>query len=804
MRALALVAAGYLFAPGPAPVEPARPAEPLAGLAEVQAVPFDPRWLEPFFATGPARGAAERFRLDDWDGAAAGFERVVARLPAAERAPGKMLLALAKMNRGDWGEAAALFAELHESYPLLAPYHAYHAARCHLRRGDLSEALAWAARVPPRTVPEAEAVLVKLDALATAQRWAELEAEAGRFLERFPGGPRRAEAMFRRGEALERLGRGAEAAELYRRIWAEAPLEAWSRRAEERLEALAGSLPPPEAARAKARTAKDLVTRGLVLFDRNQNAEAEATFAAALAAPGLDPDLACKAHFHRAQSVFKQRQRPRAAPFFTQAEAACRASMNRDLLVKSLYQGARCLANTGDRTGALGKYAKLELEFPDHSYADDARLRASEIALDAGDEAQAQIFLADLPNRYPTGDQAGEALWRMAFRAWQAGDLDRALTVLDENLRRFPREEIWYAEGRALYWKARILDRKGRRDEAAAHYARAVREYPLSVYALLALERMRGSMREARADLLRELRARVEGRAAEKAATWEFAPRAIFADPGFLRGVELARLGLGGEARRELAKLGFAAPESRDAARRSNSPEGRDDALWITAILLDRGRTWSASHAIPRYTLTSYRRAYPAGRGLAEWRLSYPRAFAEIVSSATGAAKVPPALQWAIMREESAFSPRIESFANALGLTQMLVGTAQRFSPTKVTRETLLDPAKNVEIGSRFLSFLLARYNGAAPLAIAGYNAGEGAVDRWLGERGTLELDEFMETIPFDETRNYTKRVLASYFAYSWLYVPAHPVPELSFALEPPTKAERVGRAQRGGRRSRP
>jgi soluble lytic murein transglycosylase len=135
------------------------------------------------------------------------------------------------------------------------------------------------------------------------------------------------------------------------------------------------------------------------------------------------------------------------------------------------------------------------------------------------------------------------------------------------------------------------------------------------------------------------------------------------------------------------------------------------------------------------------------------------------------------------MREESAFSPRIESFANAIGLTQMLVKTAKRFANgSTVTREVLLDPSKNVELGSRFLGFLWKHFNSAPPLTIAGYNAGEAAVERWLNERGTLAMDEFMETIPYDETRNYTKRVLASFFAYSWLYGEA-PVPTVPLAL---------------------
>ena len=133
------------------------------------------------------------------------------------------------------------------------------------------------------------------------------------------------------------------------------------------------------------------------------------------------------------------------------------------------------------------------------------------------------------------------------------------------------------------------------------------------------------------------------------------------------------------------------------------------------------------------------------------------------------------------MREESAFSPRIESFANAIGLTQMIIKTARRFANgASVTRDLLLDPTKNVEIGARFLGFLWKHFNAVPPLTIAGYNAGEAAVERWLTERGTMAMDEFMETIPYDETRNYTKRVLASYFAYSWLYgetpVPAVPL----------------------------
>ena len=195
---------------------------------------------------------------------------------------------------------------------------------------------------------------------------------------------------------------------------------------------------------------------------------------------------------------------------------------------------------------------------------------------------------------------------------------------------------------------------------------------------------------------------------------------------------------------------------------------------------------WSASHSLPRYGVTNYRLEYPAGLGEAKWKLAYPRAFPTLVDKNSRANQVPEALQLAIIREESAFSPRIESFANAIGLTQMIMPTARRFAAkgTTVTRDLLMDPAKNLEIGSRFLGFLWKNFDAAAPLAIAGYNAGEGAVEKWLGERGDLAMDEFMESIPYDETRNYTKRVLASYFTYSWLYA-TRPVPSVPLAARP-------------------
>jgi soluble lytic murein transglycosylase len=750
-------------------------------------VAFDATWLEPYFQAGAAKQGLDRFREEDWVGAEAGFAKAIRALKkgAAEQLAARYMLAVARENLSKWDDAAPAFEALFDAYPKLAAYHAYHAARCELRRGDATAALAWAARVPAGSVPEAEAELVRIDALRALARWDEALAALDVYLEHFPGGPRRAEALFKKGEALEKTGAAApggapavlaDASAIYRRVWAEAPLEAWADRAAERLEALAMSAGAAEAELVRTHTAGEWVTRGMSYFDHNRNVESEQAFIAALAAPGLDSDLECRARFNRAQSVWKQRQRPRAAPLFDAADGACFRADNRDLHAKALYQGARCYASLGARDQALARYVRLETEHPDHSYADDARLREAELATDAGDDAGAVAILAEIPKRYPKGDLLNEALWRLAFAAWRAGKDDDAQHWLDENLRLVPHEEIWYAEGRALYWKARVYERQGKPEDARVYYERAVREYPLSVYALLALGREQAVAPEAEKALVASLRAGIHD-----VPPWMFPARPLFGEAGFLRAVELARMGQGGEARRELARLGLATSADKHTGVRG-APED-EDLLWITAILLDRGGAWALSHSIPRYGTTRFRLEYPTGLGDAKWKLAYPRAFPALVAKNAKANQVPEALQLAIMREESAFSTRIESFANAIGLTQMIIKTAKRFSNgAPVTREVLLDPAKNVEIGSRFLGFLWKRFGGTPPLTIAGYNAGESAVDHWLGERGDLAMDEFMETIPYDETRNYTKRVLASFFAYSWLYGDA-PVPRVPLAL---------------------
>jgi soluble lytic murein transglycosylase len=153
---------------------------------------------------------------------------------------------------------------------------------------------------------------------------------------------------------------------------------------------------------------------------------------------------------------------------------------------------------------------------------------------------------------------------------------------------------------------------------------------------------------------------------------------------------------------------------------------------------------------------------------------SYPPAYPTLVSLFSETRNLPSALAWAIMREESHFRPSVVSPANAIGLMQIIPPTgyeiAQNLGRNQFTQEDLYRPAVNIEFGVQYLAMNLNRFNGNFVGTIASYNAGPEAVERWTKARPNREWDEFVEEIPYDETNNYVKKVLKSYYLYSLLY----------------------------------
>ena len=122
---------------------------------------------------------------------------------------------------------------------------------------------------------------------------------------------------------------------------------------------------------------------------------------------------------------------------------------------------------------------------------------------------------------------------------------------------------------------------------------------------------------------------------------------------------------------------------------------------------------------------------------------------------------------YAIVRRESSFMPDAASHAGALGLMQVMPGTARYLAKKKVKRSTLFNPNRNVELGTQYMRYLMDKMDNNPILATASYNAGWRRVKQWLPEKGNIPLDLWIETIPFKETRNYVKAVLAYQQIYS-------------------------------------
>ncbi len=190
--------------------------------------------------------------------------------------------------------------------------------------------------------------------------------------------------------------------------------------------------------------------------------------------------------------------------------------------------------------------------------------------------------------------------------------------------------------------------------------------------------------------------------------------------------------------------------------------------------LYQQMRSYNRSSYIAQIHFTSPRLQQPMEASRLYWELAYPEAYKDDVSKSSKEFKVPPDLVWGIMRAESQFKPEAISPVGAMGLMQVMPITGIKLSEVlkepKFLPTDLLQPPTSIRYGSRYLKRLLDRFNNLYPLVAAGYNAGPHRVRNWMGLFGRLETDEFIDHIPFTETRNYVKKVISNSYVYKMLY----------------------------------
>lgn len=339
----------------------------------------------------------------------------------------------------------------------------------------------------------------------------------------------------------------------------------------------------------------------------------------------------------------------------------------------------------------------------------------------------------------PVSDPALQHFWDKAWGAYSRGDLATA-----RKLFRFIADTYTHPNVRrqSEYWFARTIERQGQKAEAQAIYQKLADAPYADIYALHAVSR--GAKRtDVKTNPLKK-----DGPDWREIAEKEMPPELQIA-------YELTALS-----------------SMRDAYNEVRKNMRRKNAKYAEALLADVYN--AAGNKVLMYR--ALRRAWPQlatpeQDSAPAYFISmyYPRKYAEEIDEYAKKQNLDPNLVRALILQESYYNPKARSPVGATGLMQLMPPTAKEHSrkmriPFAISR--LEDPEVNVRLGTFHLRMLLNMFRGNTYLAVASYNAGQGNVLKWRRGAPGKPLDEFLESIPFQETRNYVKRVTMLRSAY--------------------------------------
>lgn len=355
-----------------------------------------------------------------------------------------------------------------------------------------------------------------------------------------------------------------------------------------------------------------------------------------------------------------------------------------------------------------------------------------------------------LVKAFPSGEHAPYAHWKRVWRGWLSRS-PRVEDLLTEHVRQFPAAPT---AASALYWLGRLHEMEGRQADADGHFLAVADAYPHYYHGGLATAKLDSRDPEA-AGIARKIVGTLPG------------PRHLSAEAGgrasavLETGEVLAGLGLESEARRVLGDLDFRESGAHLAALR------------LARLDASKGRHYLALRVMKRYVY-GYLRMPIASLDREYWQYLYPLGWEDSLRSRAGRHRLSPYLVAALIRQESEFNPAARSSAGARGLMQVMphLGRSlfRRLGISGFSSSRLTDPDISLRLGTFHLKEVLERAGGQAEFALAGYNAGESRVSRWKGLGPFRDVEEFVETIPFSETRGYVQAVLRNESMYRRLY----------------------------------
>jgi soluble lytic murein transglycosylase len=412
---------------------------------------------------------------------------------------------------------------------------------------------------------------------------------------------------------------------------------------------------------------------------------------------------------------------------------------------KSLVKAAGCtlpgvrsearfwLAKTLERQGqderAFVLYLELAGEGRKQEFADDALMEAAGLRRSQRAYSDAAALFERVVKSYPDSKFIPRAVWEAGWSHYLAGEYGAA----EGAFRSLFKDES--SREKALFWLARSLEHTSP-TEVDAYYRMLDEEYPAGFYA--AWHRSRKGVQDPREPL------------GQRNALAELPQIAGFEKPRLL-----ASLGMVDESRTEMA-----AARKKAGDKKSLYPglariylEVQDYSSAVALFLQNRPLKWDTA-------------------SLPLWSAGYPLVYSDLVARETAANGLSEGLIYSLIRAESGFSPAIKSPAGAIGLMQLMPATAKATAREKgaFNPQQLTLPEYNIKLGTRHFNALMKDFGGDVIYSIAAYNAGASAVDRWRNGTKGLKMDEFIENIPYQETRDYVKKVYASAATYRQLY----------------------------------
>ncbi|MEQ1501717.1 MAG: transglycosylase SLT domain-containing protein [Myxococcota bacterium] len=708
----------------------------------------------------------DAFRVGDWITAGAGLRAMpIDALVGAQKGDWAFLVAWCAVHGEDPASAADVLPLLDGTTTVPEPYLALVRGELLAATGKPLDALPWFDRVSSGSVIAPRAALKAADALAAVGRTADARAK----LEPIAARPDPAEGN---AEVLLRLAEGhgigsPEAYPLLRRIWTFYPGTAPD------IAATADLLRYPN----QSATWQEHALRGERWMDAQDFAKASAEvepYAAKAIGDSLD---ACRLRFVRGRSSYKRNAVSDAAAALVDIGPAC-VNASIDYGPRGLYLLGTAQYRRKQFDAAAAAYRQLADLYPTHSMADDALTRGGIALIEAGRESDARKWWEEALAEYPDGDTVPEALMRLSFARYLDGDAEDARRIATK-LGGLPLagDQVSVQAGR--YWAARwrlygtaSAPSKKSADPAAvadavAGWKALCEQLPHSFYAILAYSRLV----EVAPDVAKDLAVRPDGHDdGHESAPWVVRV-GVARDPHLRDGVALMRLGLAGEAMAEWS-------------RADKSALNPDERAWLSELRIVAG-DWLAAHDELRKWIGTHPLSTLGPREPQIIRLAYPdRYWTEVKAAVKPTYRFEPRLLHGLVREESNFNRQIVSFAGARGLSQLMPATARQTAGwlgMTITNDELEQPDKNLVLGARYLDAMLKQLAGSPYLALAAYNGGAANVEKWVAEDANPPTDEWVERVPFEETRGYVKRVMGTWQTMRYAFDVADPAfPDLS------------------------